>query len=199
VNRILRIVINASAFNAGWLACVLASRWGAPLAAIPVVTLVLGLHVVLTPRAQRAAELRSLGAVAAVGTVVDTGMLAAGVLRFEGSAATFVLWIAAFWVNFAALLNVSLRWLRRRWLLAAVLGAVGAPGTYLAGEQLGALALHESRVIGLGVIAVEWAVLLPLVSLIGWRLTGARREEPARTSREATPPGSGEPAGRPAS
>ena len=47
-------------------------------------------------------------------------------------------WIVAMWVLFASTLNVSLRWLRGRWALATLLGAVAGPLAYYGGAGLGA-------------------------------------------------------------
>lgn len=161
-----RFVLSGLLFNAGWLACILASRFGAPLAAWGAVAPILAVHLVMTGARFRRNEVLSAAVITALGAALDTAMLAAGVLRFEGSSeptATFVLWIAAFWLNFALLLGVSLRWLRGRWWLSVVLGAVSAPGTYYAGELLGALELGEVRRDAMIAIGVEWAVALPVV------------------------------------
>jgi hypothetical protein len=47
----------------------------------------------------------------------------------------------------AATLRHSLGWLRGRWLVGAVLGAVGGPLAYLGGESLGALILNGNLAI----------------------------------------------------
>jgi len=174
MNPIVRIAVNALGFNLGWFACVLASRFGAPLAALPFVALVVAAHLTLIARDDRAREARAVAVIAAIGTVVDCVMLGAGVLAFGGSheiSATFVLWIGAFWVNFACTLGVALRWLRGRPALAAVLGGISAPGTYYAGELLGALTLHDDALIWSLALGVEWAVMLPLISALQARLT----------------------------
>ena len=174
MNPILRIAVNALGFNLGWFGCVLASRWDAPLAAIPVVALVVAVHLTLVARDDRMREARAVALIAAIGTVVDSAMLGAGVLAFGGSHAlsiTFVLWIGAFWVNFACTLGVALRWLRGRPILAAVLGGISAPGTYYAGELLGALTLHDDALVWSLALGIEWAIMLPLISALQARLT----------------------------
>jgi len=196
---IARIVANASAFNIGWLACILASRWGAPLAAVPAVGIVLLVQLLMLPRRRRSGAARAILTVTALGTIVDTAMLSAGILRFQDStlpSLTFVLWIGSFWVNFAALPNVSLVWLRGRPLLAAALGAVSAPGTYLLGERLGALELHASKPLALGVIALEWALLLPVIM---WLARAVATGEVPGTGREGSRLVDSEPEGRPVS
>jgi drug/metabolite transporter (DMT)-like permease len=73
------------------------------------------------------------------------------------------LWILLLWAGLALTLNHSLAWLQSRLMLAAVLGGVSSPLSYLAAERLGAVDIvTESGVwfIGLG---LSWAVALPLL------------------------------------
>lgn len=183
-----RIIINAAAFNVGWLGCVLASRWGEPLAALPVVGVIVLVHLSWTVRQAWGRQLASMTCVTALGVGVDTVMLRLGVLGFRGSLPVYVLWMAAFWANFATLPSVSLRWLAPRWWLAALLGAVSAPGTYLAGARLGALSLGEPVWRSMVVIAAEWAVLLPIIMAIATRLSRADGA-PGRASGTTGPDG----------
>jgi len=72
---------------------------------------------------------------------------------------------------FATTLNLSLAWLKRRVVLAAVLGAIGGPLAYAGGAELGALAfVHETT--GLLAIGAGWALLTPLLVLLARRLDG---------------------------
>lgn len=170
MNRAGRIVLNAMLFNVGWLGCVLSSRWGVAMLAPVIVGVIVVAQVMLHERAERGALLRTIAVVGVLGTIVDTGMLWAGVLSFRGSSeisAVFVVWIGAFWVNFAATLLIALRWFRDHLVIAAVVGAMSAPGTYYGGELLGALALHEDRVFAMVALGVEWAVVFPVVLVIG--------------------------------
>ncbi len=68
------------------------------------------------------------------------------------------LWVLALWVLLGTTLDVSLRWLRGRWWLAALLGAVTGPLAYLGGARLGALQLLRpteaicAQAIGFGLL-----------------------------------------------
>lgn len=194
MSPVLRIAINALAFNLGWFACVLASRWGAPLAAAPVVGVIVALHLALTPTRDRAREALAVSLIAGLGIVIDSAMLGAGVLGFRGSHAVgpvFVIWIGAFWFNFACTLGVALRWLRGRSVLAAVLGVASAPGTYYFGSVLGALELHERALVWSLALGIEWGVVLPFISWAQGRLTrretGLGASESAGSAPEGTP------------
>ena len=72
------------------------------------------------------------------------------------------LWMVSLWINFATLLNVSLKWLHGRYALAAVLGALGGPAAYYSGARLGAM----QNLPGIGsllVLSLAWSVAVPIV------------------------------------
>ena len=108
--------------------------------------------------------------IAAVGCLIDLGLLLTGILRFDGPAWIFLLLFCGLWMNFAATLGVSFRWMRGRPFLAAVLGALGGSSTYYAGARLGALELHDNLALALGVIGIEWAIAMPVAIAAWWRL-----------------------------
>lgn len=156
-----RLIVNIVGFQAGWLSCVVGAANGLALLGPLVVVCVLAVHLWL--HAARRREALAIGVVACVGTLVDAGLAGAGVLTFEhGSLGVFSLWLGALWVNFAATLSVSLRWLGRWVLVAAVLGAVSGPSTYYAGMRLGAIGFGTDVWRALGILALEWAIALPL-------------------------------------
>jgi len=71
----------------------------------------------------------------------------------------------------AIALNVTLRWLKRRPLLAAGLGAVFGPLSFLGGVRLGA-ARFVDEPAALAALAAMWALLMPLVMAVSDRLDG---------------------------
>ena len=66
-------------------------------------------------------------------------------------------------------MKLSLRWLQQRPALAALLGALGGPAAYLAGESLGALRLAENRLFGFVGVAILWAIMMPLTAWLSKR------------------------------
>ena len=90
---------------------------------------------------------------------------------FNASLAPY--WIVTMWMLFATTLNSSMRWLKGRRLLAAVLGAVAGPLSYLAGQRLGGMEFVEPRA-ALAFLAVGWAAVMPLVVTLAERLAGFR-------------------------
>ena len=81
-------------------------------------------------------------------------------------------WMVLMWGLFATTLNVSMRWVKNLSLpVLAVLGAVLAPLSYLAGSRLGAV-LFSDTTLALIVIAIGWAILFPLIVAIARRYNG---------------------------
>ena len=101
-----------------------------------------------------------------VGLAVDTAFIQTHLLAYAEPlpfAGVAPYWILGMWINFALTLNGSLRWLHGRYALAAALGAIGGPLAYAAGVRLGAAALLASEVVVYGVLALAWAIAVPLL------------------------------------
>jgi len=156
--------LNLALFQIGWWAVVLAAAQGQPELGIGVVALSLAYQLAIA-RAPLA-EAALVGAAATVGLVLDSLLLATGWVEFTGGNLAGQLappWMLALWVNFALTLNVSLRPLQERPLLAAAVGMVGGPFAYWGGAQLGAMTFLNAPA-ALTALAIEWAVLTPLLA-----------------------------------
>jgi len=164
-------VANFFAFQAGWFACVLSAAHGEPWLGVAVALVVVGLHLAAVHRP--AIELRLIGAAVAMGLFLDSLLVAAGWLEYPngqlaGGLAPY--WILALWALFATTMNTSLRWMRNRYLLAAVFGLIGGPLSYLAGQRLGAVRFNGE--IGTVALAVVWATAMPLLVKLSERYDG---------------------------
>jgi hypothetical protein len=62
-------------------------------------------------------------------------------------------------------------WLKGRPLLAAGLGAVAGPASYVAGQKLGGIVFLEF-VPAIGALAIGWAVFMPLLLSLAERFDG---------------------------
>lgn len=160
----IRVLVNVAGFYLGWFACVLSAARGQPLLGPAVVAAVLSCHLALSPARGREAVL--ILVITLTGLVIDSIMLTTGVVRFAASTVVSLAWFGALWANFAAILTVSLRWLARAPWIALALGAVGGPATYYAGAQLGAIGLNDELWISMTALAVEWGVMIPVLSRI---------------------------------
>ena len=159
----MRIAVNFLLFQTGWFACVAGPAWLGPVA----VALVVAVDLAWTRR--RTHELKTVVATGALGSLSDLLLVQAGLLVFRGGGYPF--WMAALWLNFGTVLNVSLKWLRGRWWLAAALGAVAGPLVYLGGERLGATAVQPGTLIA---VAVQFGIAVPALLWLAGRL-GERR------------------------
>ena len=81
-------------------------------------------------------------------------------------------WIVAMWALFAITLNYSLGWLRGRWILATILGAIAGPLSYWAGVRMGALEFVDP-VKAVIALAIGWGVATPLLLALAQRFGGA--------------------------
>ena len=130
------------------------------------------IHLYLVPQARFQAWLIAFAAV--FGFLADTVLIRGGWLEFTSGIlipGTAPHWMVALWMIFATTLNISLNWLKNRWLLAVVFGATGGPLAYYAGAKLGAVSLTDP-VSALFAVGVAWALAMPLLLLVADRLNG---------------------------
>jgi hypothetical protein len=171
----LPLVVNLVGYQCAWLACVIGAARQLPAFALAVAVAVMLLH--LSTAAQPLRELVLIGIAAATGLLFETGLVASGWVRINeatllGGSVPFLM--VALWGVFATTLNVALRSLRRRYLLSALLAAVGAPLAYLAGSRLGAIQWVET-LPALTLISVGWAIQQPLLMRSAQRFDGFAR------------------------
>ena len=172
-------LVSCLTFQAGWFACVLGAARGTPIAGVVLVAALVTGHLALSRR--RLADAAFLGASGLFGYAADSALVLAGWIRFPEPAALggpSALWMVALWVLFASTLEGCMSWLRDRWVLAAGLGAVSGPLSYLAGARLGAIELAEPAAAPLAAIGVTWAAAMPVLLA----LHGATRRLFARGS-----------------
>jgi len=164
-----RKLLNIILFQAAWFTAVLGAangnEWYGPLA----VALVLLVHFVLIE--DRLSELSLLLVTGILGFCFDTALSAAGIVTPRGHILPHPFsqpWMVSLWLNFAATLNVSLEWLKGRYLLAAIFGAVGGAGSYYGGARLGAtLALPDVQ--GIIILIVGWGIVTPILVWLAGR------------------------------
>ena len=175
MNDLTRKVINVVLFQAAWFAAVLGAArgmlWLGPLSMIPV----LAVHLAL--QEYRRGEVKLLLATGLIGFLIDTTFVAGGVftpLQHLFPRPFSPPWMVCLWLNFAATLNVSMAWLRGRYILAAAFGAVGGPFAYYSGARLGATEALPSQG-GLLVLAIGWGVMTPVLVWLARVLTSGKK------------------------
>jgi hypothetical protein len=166
----ISVALNFIVFQAAWFITILSASSGMPWYG-PVFTLCwVVFHLALFTE-KRNAEINLLLFAAMLGYFFDSLQVTFSVFSFPpqtslGSPST--LWMVALWINLAATLNISLKWLQDKLLLAGLLGAIGGPAAYYAGSKLGALQLHGSW--SLMAIALQWVIAMPLLVWCAQRL-----------------------------
>ena len=139
---------------------------------IAFVAALLALH--LRQARQPNLELRLVVSVVVLAAPWETLLIRTGLIAYPHGAlwTGFVPpWLLALWVLFAIQVNVLFRWLRGRWWLAMMLGAIAGPLSFRAGAALGAAHISDMAA-ALGVLAVGWALWMPLLVWMGERNDG---------------------------
>ena len=154
----LKNLINAGLFQLGWFACVLGgnSLWlllagGALLA-----------HLLWISRSL--AQVRLIAVVCVLGSTVDSLLLNAGVFAFKQPGVLIPFWLVLLWALLAITLNHCLAWTAKPLWRAFLLGAIGGPLSYYAGQRLGAVQFPLGLWPTLLGLSLLWAGLFPLLS-----------------------------------
>jgi hypothetical protein len=169
-----RLIINLVLFQIAWLACVLGAAHGLAWAGIAVAAGVIVIHLSQSQLPGREAVL--ILVVALIGALWDGLLVRFGFLEYPtGTPLPWLppLWIVAMWAAFATTLGVGLSWLRGRWGLATLFGAVGGPLAFYAGHALGAVTFPDT-LVAMAVLAGGWSFLMPLILWLSVSIEGAR-------------------------
>ena len=167
-----RLVLNVVVYQCAWFACVLGAAANRPWISVAAAAAAVLLHLYMAPAPRRELPLILLAMLA--GAAFESLLVASGWVRSSPAllvGSVMPVWMVALWAAFATTLNVSLRALRHRYLVTAIIAAVGAPLAYEAGAALGALQWVKATP-ALLLVACGWAVLLPLLMRTAQRFDG---------------------------
>ena len=171
-NHQSRTLLNIACFQLGWFACVLGAAqsmpWIGPLVAVPVIAL----HLYQADNSRLEIVLMLIAAF--VGSLFDQSLLSLGLIKFtSGSMHGYLLplWMVTLWLLFATTLNVSLRWMRGRPVVAVLFGVVGGPLAYMGGVKLGAMQFLQPTPL-LIALAIGWGIFMPALLWLSTRLDG---------------------------
>lgn len=157
-------ILNFALFQLVWWSAVGGAREGVDWAGPAVFLLLLPLHLYFSGEVKR--ELRIVAAAGLLGLLLDSLQRNWGWVDFATQGSPTWLspwWIVALWMNFAIVVNHTLRWFHGRYFWAALIGAVGGPVSYWAGARLGVVYFPDGLGLGLGSVALEWALAVPLL------------------------------------
>ena len=169
------IIVNAVVFQIGWFCCVLGGANDLPWLGTLTALVIVSWHINNAPHPRN--ELLLILSAGVIGAIWDSLLVYAGWLQYPSGtliAGTAPHWIIAMWLLFATTLNVSLRWLKHRPLVAAVTGAVAGPAAYFAGYKLGGVQIPDMT-IAMTALALGWSVFMPLLMGLSNHLDGAKQ------------------------
>ncbi|MCC6559900.1 MAG: DUF2878 domain-containing protein [Xanthomonadales bacterium] len=161
----MNLVLNAVLFQCVWFACVAGAGAGYWWAGLPALALLAAwqLRVSHCPRAEAAL----LACAALLGFLIDSALALGGWLSYAAPlpfAGLAPVWIVALWAGFALTVNHSLAFLKHRYALAVLFGALGGPLAYLGAARGFAAVQFEAPLLeALLVLALAWAVATPLL------------------------------------
>ncbi len=172
-------IINLSIYQLSWFICVLG---GNGLAWIPL--LLLAMHLCLTPCLR--GDIAMISALFLTGLVIDGTLVKIGFFTFSSTGQIIIpYWLMVIWLILATLPNHSLKWLKHRLLLSAVLGAVGGPLAYWGGVRLGAADFNWPLGSSILLLSIIWGILWPLIMLLS-RTTDGKAEKLTNTSMQTS-------------
>lgn len=167
-----RIVLNFVLFQVGWFACVLGAANQLPWLGFVIAASLAGIQLAFVAKPVK--ELQLLLVACVIGATFDQLILNHGVVHYQAngwSAGLVPVWIIGLWMVFASTLNASLRWLREKYVIGVLFGAIGGPLAYMAAEKLGAVTLTITPSSHI-VLAVGWGVLTPLLMRLSKKFDG---------------------------
>ncbi len=179
------LLLNFGMFKVGWLSSVMGGAkqmpWLGPLAMLVIVAI----HLYRARQPER--ELILILACGFIGAIFDSVLVTFGWVGYASglfveSMAPY--WIISMWMLFATTLNVSLRWLRGRYVLAAVLGAIAGPMAYLGGQKLGGMMFYDTNA-GVIALSIGWGLMMPLLVYLAERLDGIGEAMPKTEEAQA--------------
>ncbi|WP_020168309.1 MULTISPECIES: DUF2878 domain-containing protein [Methylotenera] len=166
------MVINFILFQIGWFACVIGAAKQMPWLGVAVVLAIVVWHLIQAKQPKR--ELALLLIVLVIGGTFDQMMLNHQLISYESHSwmnALVPVWILALWAEFVTILNVSLRWMHDRWLIAVLFGAIGGPLAYMGAARLGAVTLNMMPASYIA-LSIGWAILTPLMLRLSAKFDG---------------------------
>ncbi len=159
----INFAIKSALFYGGWLYCIESVVECAPWKGALVIAVIMAYLFIVSNN--RLADLLLVVTLAAMGMITDslygiTGMI---IYNCPYRAVPWLApyWLISLWMLFGALIREGFHWLYGRWFMAALLGGAGGVSSYLASMELGAAQFGVSKQIGIAVLAIVWAAVVP--------------------------------------
>ena len=175
-------VLTFIAYEALWFAVVIGAASRHAWVGVGLSALFIGWQVAAS--AERALAWRLVVVALLLGVLVDGGAHALGVVRYASAEVALPpggapLWIIGLWGAFGVTLVSAFRWIAGRPVLAATLGAVGGPLSYLGAQRgWGTVTFPAPAWQGMVYLGVGWAIALGVLSVVASR--GSRGAMPVQ-------------------
>jgi hypothetical protein len=166
----MALLVNFIGFQVGWFACVLGAANDKELLGMIIALGIVIYHVV--SQADSTNELKLVSVAVVIGLFWETWVLSLSILYYPShSEASFWAphWLIMMWALFATTINLSMGWLKGRWILAVLMGAIFGPLAFVAGEKLGAVVFLDST-LSMITLAIGWGLLMPLLLWLAERI-----------------------------
>ncbi|MGB4812130.1 MAG: DUF2878 domain-containing protein [Methylophilaceae bacterium] len=167
-----KIILNFVLFQISWFACVIGAAKQTPWLGVAVVLACITWHLANAKNARAELVLMLISLV--IGGLFDQIMQSTGLINYAShgwSTSLVPVWILALWLAFTSTLNMSLRWMRGKNLVAVFFGLIGGPLAYIGAEKLGAVSLsnYPMHYVALG---LGWGIITPLLLKISQHFDG---------------------------
>lgn len=156
-------ITNFILFQLAWFITIFSAAKGMPYIGVAYTMTWMFFHL-STMDEIRNTEIKLLLFAAFLGYSLDSVLVVTGLIAFPEHtllAGPSPFWMVCLWINLSATINLSLSWLKGRYLLAGMMAAAAGPMAYVAGEKLGAITLFGNTSIF--VISIMWCVAMPLL------------------------------------
>jgi len=166
----MALLVNFIGFQVGWFACVLGAANDKELLGMIIALGVIIYHVVTQCDSRK--ELKLVLAATAIGLLWETWVLNLDILRYPSHSELLFWppsWLIMMWALFATTINLSMGWLKGRWVLSVFMGAVFGPLAFIGGEKLGAVVFLDSTQ-SIVTLSIGWGLLMPLLLWIAERI-----------------------------
>jgi hypothetical protein len=166
----MALLVNFIGFQVGWFACVLGAANDKELLGMIIALGVITYHIVAQADSRK--ELKLVLVAVAIGLLWETWVLNLAILRYPSHPEALFWaphWLIMMWALFATTINLSMGWLKGRWLLAMLMGATFGPLAFVAGEKLGAVVFLDST-LSMITLGIGWGLLMPLLLWLAQRI-----------------------------
>lgn len=172
----MKKIIDIILFYIGWYIIVISAR-DENILPVVLVGIVALIHHLVWTRKNLKREILFIIIVTILGSTIDSINPSLGLIDFKLKTPSFIfgypLWLTTLWAIFATMFSHTFAGLHGKYLFCAIVGFIGGPISYIAGEKIGALSylganlntltpIMTDKFLTLGICGLEWSLIFPL-------------------------------------